>query len=231
LPGEGKIFSLPFDKNSWSLKGYTDITDYARTLVPGMSVIVRAYANNPKGITEEYAKKRIDSALLFLERGNGAIDFIPEIVYDAQASAQRIVEVIPQRSRVHDALDSVIGGYDSVLIEQSMDMQKNGLWAALQAYDFSDKAVSLVTGIPPECGKSLSQLQAMGRSAVTEGLHEYLAQGDERVLVISSRLSEDLSSILKEHPQVVVLSPEILEGDGLADAGDTGRVKRYGNTY
>ncbi len=231
LPDDGKTFSLSFDKHSWSLKGYTDIIDYAQSLAPGMSVLVRAYANAPHGLTEDYAEKRIDSALLFLQRGNPGIDFVSEIVYDAKASAQRMVEVIPQRSRVHEALDSMIGGYDTVLIEQSMDMQNEGLWAALQAYDFSGKTVSLVTALPPDCGKPFSRLEAMGRSVVSEGVNEYLAQRDERVLVISSGLSRGLTDILTKKPRVAVLSPETLEGDGLADGGDTGRTRRYGSTY
>ncbi|MDP3728261.1 MAG: hypothetical protein Q8R18_02285 [bacterium] len=231
LPDDGKTFSLSFDNDSWSLKGYKDIMDYAQSLHPGMSVTVRAYAHTPQGITESYAKKRIESVSLFLQRGNGALDFVPEIVYDRKANAQKIVEIIPQKSRVHEALDNMVGDYDTVLVEHSAAMQKDGLWAALQAYDFAGKTVSLVTGLSPDCGRSLKDIQALGRSVIIEGLSSYLDQEQGRTLIISAGLSEDLTGILKKHPYVAVFSPETLEGDGLADAGDTGRTKKYRNNY
>lgn len=230
LSEEGKTFSVSFDKNSWSLKGFTEIIGYARDLHPGMSVIVRGYAHTPQGLTEQYAQKRIESVSLFLQRGNAFLDFFPEIVYDAQGSAERKVEIIPQRSRVHEALDSMIEGYDTILIEQSMAMQKNGLWAALQAYDFAGKSVSLVTGFSPDCGKAFTDISALGRSVLLEGVGSYITHTDKDVLVISAGLSEELSDLVKKYPQVAILSPETLDGDGVADA-DTGRTRNYSRTY
>lgn len=230
LPEEEKSFSLLFDKHSWSLKGYTTIMDYARNLTPGMSVIVRAYAHTPHGLTEQYAQKRIESTILFLERGNEHIDFVSEIVYDAKASVMGKVDVIPQKSRVHEALDTLIGAYDKILIEQSMAMQKDGFWNALQSYDFSGKSVSLVTSLPPECGKDLSRLSAVGRSTLVDGVEEYLAQHNERFLVIGSALSKDLTQLLKENSSVAVLSPDNLESDGVASAEDTG-ARSYKGMY
>ncbi len=231
LSEEGESFSISFDKKSWSLKGYADIIEYARSLTPGMSVVVRAYAHTPHGITEDYARKRIENVALFLGRGNGDLDIVPEIVYDAKGSTQRMVEILPQVSRVHEALDSIIEGYDNVLIEQSIAMRNNGLWNALQAYDFAGRNVSIATRLPYNCEKEFKDIPAQGMSVLPEGINQYLSIKDRQVLVIGAGISEELTKILKKHPQVVMLSQATLEGDGIADVEDTGRIRKSGDTY
>lgn len=195
LPENGKELKIFFAPHSWSLQNYKQILDYAKSLSPGMSVTVRAYAHTVGGITEKYAEKRIENVILFLERGNAALDFIPEIVY---SSSQRELEVIPQKSRIHEKLDTALSTYEYVLIEQSSAMQKHGLWAALQNYSFPLE-VSLLSENNNDCGKKLEDIDAKGNSILKEGITDYIHSGFiGKTLVISTDIPQGLEDILAD---------------------------------
>ncbi|HIH14983.1 MAG: hypothetical protein QT08_C0016G0012 [archaeon GW2011_AR17] len=220
LPQEAEDMQISFPHRSWSLEEYRILLDYAKSLEPGMTVTLHGYANSRGGLTEGYAQKRIKSVKLFLERGNSLLDFVPEIHYDASPAEQAQVKIVPGKSRIHEALDQILADYDAVYIEQSTAMQKQGLWIALQTYDFP-VPVSLVSSLLPYCGKALEDIEAVGHSVLAEGLAQYLRQEEkQKVLVIHAESSAELSKVLEKDSErlLSLLSLENLERDGIADA-------------